>query len=72
MHSPDAPTMEVQAFSPAYFELLNALPELEAWLSKFSSIIVAGKELSLRITESGASGLSSNKIQRIVREFRGS
>ena len=72
MHSPDARTMEVQAFSPAYFELLSALPELEAWLSEFSSIIVAGEELSLRITESGASSLSSSEIQRVVREFRGS
>ena len=70
-HAPDAHTADVMAFSPAYFELLRALPGLEVWLSQFSNVVVAGEKLSLRITEDGDATLSARQIQRIARDFRG-
>ncbi len=70
-HGSDARVVEVETFSEAYFDLLRALPELEVWLSEFSSVTVAGDRVSLRFDEEGRARLSSREIRRIVDDFRG-
>jgi Ca-activated chloride channel homolog len=71
LHGEGVRLVEVQAFSPAYFALLRALPELGSWWRELSPVLVAGREVSLRAGDEGAATLSQAQIRQIVREFRG-
>jgi Ca-activated chloride channel homolog len=71
LHLEETRTVEVQAFSPAYFALLEAIPELRSWWRELSPVLVAGRDLSLRAGDQGATTLPPTEIRRIVREFRG-
>ena len=72
LHRREQPTVEVRAFSSAYFELLRALPELVPFASALSDVTVAGAELSLRIrTDAGAERLTSAELERAATGFRG-
>lgn len=70
LHDGAVRTLEVEVFSPAYFRLLQALPELRGWWGVLHPVTVAGRNVSLRVGETGASTLSGEEVQRIVREFR--
>jgi Ca-activated chloride channel homolog len=70
MHADDARTVQIEAFSPAWFQLAEALPELRQWWSRLSPVVVAGREVSLAVGDEGASELSAAELQRIVSAFR--
>ena len=63
--------VRIAAYSDAYFALLQALPELEPYVTEFGTVLVAGDRASIRIDESGAERLSADAVARLVREFRG-
>ncbi len=64
-------TIAVAPFSPAYFELVRALPELAAWLGAGEHVVIAGARLSIRIDSSGVSSWRGGQLTTTVRDFRG-
>lgn len=60
----------LKAFSPAYFALLQKLPELKPYLTAFERVEVAGGKVRVRIGTEGAEQLSAAELDQIVREFR--
>lgn len=70
LHRPEARVVEIESFGEAYFALLRRLPELEPYWAQMPDVLVAGRELSIRVTAEGASRLSDAELTRIVRAFR--
>lgn len=70
-HETSQRTVRVESFSPAYFAVLQALPELEPYLKAFDRVVVAGERVSVLVGPDGDRELSERALARIVREFRG-
>ncbi|MCI0436865.1 MAG: VWA domain-containing protein, partial [Gemmatimonadetes bacterium] len=70
LHRPNLRIVELEAFSPAYFALLERLPELRPYWTELSNVIVAGREVGVRVSPKGAKQLPEAEVARIVREFR--
>lgn len=66
-----SPVISVAPFSPAYFELVRALPELAPWLGVGEQVLVAGNGVSIRIDPKGITRWQGEKLATTVREFRG-
>jgi Ca-activated chloride channel family protein len=62
--------VRVKAFSPAYFRLLEALPELRPVAQELDHVVVAGASLSIEIGERGSATLSPAELADTVRRFR--
>jgi Ca-activated chloride channel family protein len=69
-HTEKLRIVSVAPFSPAYFALTRALPELAASLKVADQVLIAGRQASIRIVTGGVESLSTNELQRLVREFR--
>ena len=63
--------IEVAAFSPAWFDLVRALPELEPVLRELGTVVVAGSGLGFRFGSEGEERLSSTELAEVVASFRG-
>ncbi|MFN8654158.1 MAG: VIT domain-containing protein [Gemmatimonadales bacterium] len=61
----------VAPFSPAYFALVRALPELTRSLQLEAPVTVAGRQASLKVAAGGVERLSDTDIRDFVRRFRG-
>ncbi|MEZ4414074.1 MAG: VIT domain-containing protein [Gemmatimonadales bacterium] len=70
-YKPESPVVAVKPFSPAYFELVQALPELASWLSVGDQAVIAGIRISIRIDPAGISSWRGTKLATTVRDFRG-
>ena len=69
---PGLERVHVRAFSPAYFALLEALPELVPYARELAQLQVSGSKVQIRVTEQGgAEQLSAAELKRAVAEFRG-
>jgi hypothetical protein len=62
---------EVAPFSPAYFELVRALPELAPCLRIADQILVAGRRASIKVTAGGMTAWPAGELQAAVRAYRG-
>lgn len=71
-HADTVQTVEIAAFSPAWFALARALPEVSAWLNLGDEVVIAGRRVSLRLGRAGATAWRPGELERVVREFRGS
>ena len=71
MHTDSLRTVRIELFSEAYFAVLEALPELEAYVSEFETLLVAGERLSIQFGDAGATTVSESGLRRLVQEFRG-
>jgi hypothetical protein len=69
-HGDSLRLVTVEPFSPAYFELLRALPELRG-AAALDRVLVAGARLSLEFEAGGKREWSEGELARIVRGFRG-
>jgi hypothetical protein len=65
------PTIVVQPFSQAYFDLVRALPELAPWLGIGEQALIAGTRISIRIDPTGITTWRGNQLATTVRDFRG-
>ncbi len=65
------PVTEVRAFSRAWFDLIEAMPELEVVLRENKSVVIAGQDLSLKVGDKGAEELTATELQEVVDGFRG-
>ncbi len=70
-HTESAAVVEIEAYSNAYFRLLQSLPELEPYLRVFEHVLISGKRVSLNISETGVTELSDKRLERLVESFRG-
>lgn len=70
-HADSVQLVRVAAYSPAWFSLVRALPELAPWLEAGPEVLVAGRRISLRIGAEGLTAWANGELERTVREFRG-
>jgi Ca-activated chloride channel family protein len=63
--------MEIQIFSAAYFEVLEALEEMKPILLELSPVEIAGQRLTLVFGQEGRSDLNPAELDDVVRRFRG-
>jgi hypothetical protein len=69
-HTEPQRIVAVEPYSPAYFELLRALPELRG-PATLNRVVVAGARVSLKIEAGGKRTWSQGELERIVKGFRG-
>ncbi len=69
-HTDSLRVITVTPYSPAYFELLRALPELVG-PARLDRVVVAGARVSVKIEAGGKSAWSTGELARFVRGFRG-
>jgi len=65
-YKPTMPTTTIKAFSQAYFDLLDRLPELRAAFTLGARVRVVGKDRAIALEESGAAKLSAVELNTIV------
>ena len=61
----------VEAFSPAYFAILRALPELRDATALGDDVLIAGHRVSIRIQRSGQAALAGSELLQLTKDFRG-
>jgi Ca-activated chloride channel family protein len=62
--------LEVEPYSDAYFDLLEALPELRPYAVAFTQVEIQGAGLRVRLTEGGVSTLSASALRGAKQAFR--
>jgi Ca-activated chloride channel family protein len=62
-------TVTIAPYSRAYFDLLRALPELTD-AARLDRVLVAGRQISIKIEAGGKTVWQDGELARIVREFR--
>ena len=73
-HSPTGdrlPVITVQLFSRAWFQLLDALPELAPAARELGRMELAGAYIRLRFDDAGLAELTPERLERMVLDFRG-
>ncbi len=63
--------VSVEAFSPAYFAVLQALPELRDAALLGDDVLVAGQRVSIRIQRVGQVTLPATDVLQLAKDFRG-
>ena len=63
--------VNVEVFSPAYFALLRALPELRDASQLGDDVLVAGRRVSIRLQRTGQASLAGNELLQLTKDFRG-
>ena len=63
--------VSVEAFSAAYFALLQALPELRDASTLGDDVLVAGRRVSIRIQRTGQATLAGSEVMQLAKDFRG-
>jgi Ca-activated chloride channel homolog len=64
-------TIDIAAFSDAYFALLRALPELERVLAELDSVHVAGRRVNVRVRATGGTTkLDVRALRTLQADFR--
>jgi Ca-activated chloride channel family protein len=69
-HSTNTEVVHIRAFSPAYFRLLEELRELRPVFRDLSSVLVAGRDVSIQVDSTGDESLSDGRLDRLVKRFR--
>lgn len=69
-HTDRQRVVEIAAWSDAHFELIRALPEAALVLRELDSVLIAGREVSVRVGATGAESLSAAELRRLVAQFR--
>ena len=63
--------VNIEAFSAAYFALLQALPELRDASTLGDDVLVAGKTVSIRFQRTGQARLAGSEVMQLAKAFRG-
>ncbi len=64
------PVVDVALYSPAYFAVLEALPELRDVVAELNPVVVKGREVWVRFADQGAESLTDRQIGSLVERFR--
>ena len=65
-------TIEVEPYSPAYFELLRRLPALKSYFASSDRLLIVGKRVALALSAGGATRLSASELEAVVGGLDGS
>jgi hypothetical protein len=60
------PTVRIKAFSKAYFDLIDAVPDLRAIFALGDKVTAQGRAVSVVVSESGEEQLSAGEIRTVV------
>ena len=63
-------TVTVAPFSDAYFALLRAMPELNQAVALTPAVLVAGRQVNIKIAAGGTESWRTGELERIVADFR--
>ena len=69
-HTAKHRVVEIAVWSDAYFAILRALPEAALVLREVESVLIAGREVSLKVGEKGLKSMSEAELRRLVTDFR--
>ena len=58
--------VRIKAFSKAYFDLINALPELRSVFAVGEKVTVQGRSVAVVVSESGVEELSASEVKGVV------
>jgi Ca-activated chloride channel family protein len=70
-HTDSLQIVNVAPFSPAWFALARALPEVVPWFAAGDEVLVAGRKVSIKVTAAGATSWSTGRLEQLVKDFRG-
>ncbi len=71
MHGDSLEVVEIEAFSDAYFLLLERAPELGEYFKELGHVLLAGAQVSIKVSDDGTSKMTPLEVARLVEEFRG-
>ena len=66
----DLPVREVALYSPAFFDLVAALPELREAVAELQLVVVKGRAVAIRFDDDGATALTVDEVRSLVERFR--
>jgi Ca-activated chloride channel homolog len=69
-HGDSLRVVTIAPFSDAYFALLRALPELRGPATLEPAVLVAGRQVSLKIAAGGKTTWTDGELAALVRDFR--
>ncbi len=70
-HDTSIRTVEIEPYSAAYFQVLEALPELKAYLSRLDTLELSGVRVRLGFKAGGARTISAADLATLVADYRG-
>lgn len=70
-HTDSLHVVDVAPFSPAWFALHRALPDLAEAFAAGEEVLVTGTRVAIRVTAAGLSVWPAGQLERLVRDFRG-
>ncbi len=71
MHGDSLEVVEIEAFSDAYFLLLERAPELEEYFKELGHVLLAGAKVSIKVSDSGVEKMTPLQVARLVEDYRG-
>jgi Ca-activated chloride channel family protein len=71
MHGDSLEVVEIEAFSNAYFLLLERAPELQEYFKELGHVLLAGATVSIKVSDTGVDKMTPLEVARLVEEFRG-
>jgi Ca-activated chloride channel family protein len=63
--------VSVEPYSEAYFQVLQALPELKLYFTSFEEVSVGGSHVRVASAAGGARTLQPGELRQLVQDFRG-
>jgi Ca-activated chloride channel family protein len=69
-HTERQRVVSIAPFSPAYFAIARALPELAASLKVGDQVLIAGRQASIRFVTGGVESLNAAELRQLVKDFR--
>ena len=61
--------VQIKAFTPAYFKVLDAMPELRASFAVGEHVLVAGKHVAIEISDAGAEQLGDAELRSLKEQW---
>jgi hypothetical protein len=61
--------VRIKAFSKAYFDVIDAVPELREILALGDRVTAQGREVTVIVSDSGAEALSTSEIGKVQKEW---
>jgi Ca-activated chloride channel family protein len=69
-HTQRQRVVSIVPFSPAYFAITRALPELAASLKVGEQVLIAGRQVSISFVPGGVESLNAAELRQLVKDFR--
>ncbi|MEO8880614.1 MAG: VIT domain-containing protein [Gemmatimonadaceae bacterium] len=61
--------VKIKAFSPAYFKVLDAIPELRTSLAVGDKVLVTGRHVSVEVSDAGVEQLSDAELRSLKEQW---